>query len=254
MVGRFFNTTKIYLILYIGIIFSTLSCKSVYEPYAKRILNNKEFKHRFYVIDKKPHPRLSKTYYWFKTQNIHNSKGDYGGKLLDGPYIKYYINNQIAEKGSFKNGIKTGVWNTWYTSGQLAITERWRHGIQSGKHIQYDSLGIVISKGKYKHGKKARFWIYPKTGDTIFYKKGERFSKDKDTNDVNFLKRLFTKEEKLKGKKSNKKNTKQNQNNKKSLKKKGNENDKKVIPKVLHKIGTFFKQMYHKIIKNNKHD
>jgi len=196
MVGNYRNRTM-YKIIYITIaIICIASCKSSYEPFTKRIISNTEYKEHFYIIDEEPNTNANKRYYWFKSQKVHSSQGDYGGALLDGLYQKYYYSNQLSEKGNFNKGIKTGIWNSWYENGQLAVTEKWVSGKLSGKNTFYDSIGNVISVGKYKNGLRSGVWLYPVTGDTIFYKKGKKVIKVKDTTKTSLFTKLFTKKEK----------------------------------------------------------
>ena len=44
-----------------------------------------------------------KTYTCYKAQKIFETKVGYSGKLLDGNYATYYLNDQLKEKGVTKN-------------------------------------------------------------------------------------------------------------------------------------------------------
>ncbi|MDO6758565.1 hypothetical protein Q4566_00015 [Tamlana sp. 2_MG-2023] len=179
----------------VAILIGLVSCKSSNEPFTKIITSDTEFKEHFFISDYEPKPRRDKRYYWFKSQKVHSSQGDYGGALLDGVYQKYYYTNELAEKGDFIKGIKTGIWNSWYKNGQIVTSEKWVNGKLSGKSVFYDSIGKIICEGKYRNGLRSGKWIYPIKGVTVKYKKGEKVIKTKDTTKTRFFNRLFAKKE-----------------------------------------------------------
>lgn len=76
-----------------------------------------------------------KEYYWYtEFSNIKSTKGGCGGKLLNGNY-KFY--DEL---------------------GNLIIDRNYLLGLADGSHINWDSLGNIISKFRYK------------SGDVIYYK------------------------------------------------------------------------------------
>ncbi len=63
--------------------------------------------------------KKNETYYWFHNQKIYSTQYGYSGFLLDGTYVVFYSNGQLACKGGFKKGVKKGVWKYWSPSGEI---------------------------------------------------------------------------------------------------------------------------------------
>ncbi|WP_298487862.1 hypothetical protein [uncultured Maribacter sp.] len=178
------------------IFLNLLSCKSSLEvPTDRKIISDREFKEDFFVTDKTPKPKGKRLYHWYKSQEIYASQNNYAGELLDGPYIKHYYSNQLAEKGDFSNGIKRGHWTSWHKNGMVAQVSKWKKGRLSGKYITRDSLGSIKSSGAYKNGYKTGTWIYPIQGDTMYFVKGTKIITDTTITDSlrerPFFKRIF---------------------------------------------------------------
>lgn len=113
-----------------------------------------EFKCDFYV-DLNSTTRLHKDtvqYFWFKSQAIHVTQGGSDGKLLNGPFSKFYHSGQLAEKGVFKLGLKQGEWRSWYESGKLKSVYFYRSGMAKGRYFLYNDNGELIESGKIKNG------------------------------------------------------------------------------------------------------
>ncbi len=164
----------------------------------RKVINDKGGREIVYVTDKTPEPKGKRMYHWYKSRKVHTSQNNYAGELLDGEYLKYYPDSQLAEKGVFKNGLKVSVWNTWHQNGRLATRSLWKSGRISGRFVKRDSLGNTLETGTYKKGFKNGKWIYPMEGDTLYFKKGDLVPTDSITNDSlpkkpSFLKRLFKK-------------------------------------------------------------
>jgi antitoxin component YwqK of YwqJK toxin-antitoxin module len=121
----------------------------------------------------------SKTYYWYKAQQVIRTQGGNAGQLLDGQFESFYSNKQLCEKGRFRKGLKTGEWNYWSAQGKLQRTENWRSGLQRKKQLYYDTDGLLykrvtISGKKYKSatidslveisGKNKRITVYDSLG------------------------------------------------------------------------------------------
>jgi len=130
-------------------------------------INKVHSKVTFEVMDAdgKTNIRKKSMYYWLKSQAIHQSVGDYEGRLLDGEYVLYYANNNLQEKGQFDKGLKQGEWKSWHNNGQLKVVDRWKHGRKNGLCTVYDSLGIVTVQYHYKKGMLH--------GTTTEYQKGQ---------------------------------------------------------------------------------
>ena len=186
-----------------------LACgKSSYEFSQYRRIQSKTYKEECSLTAAKIVPKINKTYYWFKANAIHHSKGDFGGELLNGSYKRYYITNELEIKGEFVNGLKKGLWKAWYKNGQLRKIEHWKNGLLVGSYQEFDATGKLTLKGKYNNGVKNGKWIDFVKKDTIHYNKGviklsknkskkiksdKIKEKDNKTTKTSFLKRLFKK-------------------------------------------------------------
>ncbi|GGX27311.1 toxin-antitoxin system YwqK family antitoxin [Aquimarina muelleri] len=243
----------IYLIIFL---YCLSGCNSPQVTFNKRIISNSEYKEQFFVSEKKAKVRSDVFYYWLKSQKIQFTKSGYSGNLLHGKYTKHYQSNQLAEKGGFNNGIKKGIWNSWYKNGQLATTENWKNGKLSGKNIFYDSIGNIVSIGAYKNDKRSGRWLYPQNGDTIYYKRGEKYmKKEKDTTRNSFFSRFFKKKDSISSttKKTKKTNFFQKLFTKKSSQKKNKktyENQKPENQQKTTKKPNFFQRLFAKKNKN----
>lgn len=188
------------------IAFTFLTCSfSFIGPELLKKISDKEFRYEFYTSTKEIKTTKNRNYYWFKGGAIHVSEYGISGEILNGIYIKYYLDNQLAERGNFSFGVKNGEWKSWHKNGQIQTLSQWSKGLQRGKFLEYNNDGKLILSGKFKHGKKEGAWIYHTTNDTIHYKKGEIFVKPKK----------LTKEEKQKQKELKKKEKAQKKINKK---------------------------------------
>jgi hypothetical protein len=165
----------------------------------RKVINTKGCKEIVYVTDKTPKARGKRFYYWYKSQEVHHSQNNYSGELLNGPYVKYYPNNQLIVKGDFKKGLKSGIWTSWHVNGLVSEVAKWKKGRKTGKYVKRDSTGTIVNYGSYKKGLKSGKWISPVTNDTLFYKKGKLIVVDSMAQDSlsrpSFFKRLFKKEE-----------------------------------------------------------
>ncbi|MGH1387347.1 toxin-antitoxin system YwqK family antitoxin [Kordia sp.] len=178
----------------------------------KRIINTHDFDYEFYISSEKiKKPKVEKTYFWYKSGEIHQSTGDIGGAVLVNAYIKYYKSKQLAEKGVFDKGLKDGVWKNWHKNGSLSKIEKWKKGFRHGDFIIYTENGKKKVEGKYRNHKKHGAWIDYVSQDTLVYKKGILVpKKQKDTiKREPFLKRIFKKKKK-KAKKEDPKKKKSN--------------------------------------------
>ncbi len=102
-------------------------------------------------IPKSLHPQ--KKYYWYASNQIQTTQGGYSGKLLNGNYSAFYLNNNLKEKGVFKGGLKEGEWNNWSEGGVLIETNHYKNGILNGQFFTYDQTGKLFREGNYRDGK-----------------------------------------------------------------------------------------------------
>lgn len=118
-----------------GSIVFVISCNTVASFQAKGNtrkveLNSEQGSTTFYVVKKDRSPlRSNKNYYWYKTQNIYSTQGDYSGELLHDWYVSYHPNGQLKEKGKFRLGLKVGDWKTFDQNGNLLKEIKWKCGI-----------------------------------------------------------------------------------------------------------------------------
>lgn len=194
--------------------FATLlffACKPNAELLHKKKVQTTTYKEDCVVVLKNVKPSLNRTYFWYKSNEIHQSKGGYSGNLLHGKYVKYYITNNLAEKGSFSYGLKKGEWKSWYKNGSLKVIHNWKKGELSGEYFSHNDSGKLLVEGRYSKGKKVGKWIDYVKKDTTHYKKGVVFLKKiKDTSGVekeSFFTRIFKKKNKESTKKGEVKKT-----------------------------------------------
>lgn len=94
-----------------------------------------------------------KVYAWYGKGMIHNTQGDYAGKLLHGEYLAYDgLSRQLKEKGKYAYGLKKGKWLLWQPNGFLWEAQHWHMGLKNGHTLVYDSLGKVKQKLRYRKG------------------------------------------------------------------------------------------------------
>ena len=101
-----FKTLLIKCLIGVGLLFC--ACGSTGKIIHAKKVQNTLYKEDFDIIVKTIKPNENYTYYWYKSNKVHNSKSDFGGNLLHGEYVKYFITNELAEKGLFKYGLKNG--------------------------------------------------------------------------------------------------------------------------------------------------
>lgn len=143
----------------------------------KKIITDTSYRYEFYTTQEKPKPLGNRMYFWFKGGAIHSSESGIAGELLDGAFVKYYLDNQLAETGRFYRGLRIGTWKSWHPNGKLSTEQSWSNGRMNGKFYSYSSSGTLMEKGSYSAGKKDGVWINGLSKDTVEYKKGEVFKR-----------------------------------------------------------------------------
>jgi antitoxin component YwqK of YwqJK toxin-antitoxin module len=139
------------------------------DPYSIKRISDQNYRYEFYTTSKTIKPKPDKTYFWFKGGQIHNAQYGMTGELLDGKFLKVFLNNQLAEQGEFKKGLKKGIWKTWYSNGIIETTENWSNGLKSGLFEKFDDKGNLITRGRYTNGMKYGKWIDFLKKDTLVY-------------------------------------------------------------------------------------
>ena len=79
-------------------------------------------------VSSEPRIKTACFYYWYSGNAIHSSQGGYSGRLLNGRYNEYYLNNNLKEQGNFNKGLKDGLWKSWNESGALSQVSNWKNG------------------------------------------------------------------------------------------------------------------------------
>jgi hypothetical protein len=88
-----------------------------------------------------------------------NSKG------LNGEYIVFHLNGQVAVKGCFKNGKRSGEWKSWYNNGQIFYQRYFISGHENGISTYWYKNGKINIQGNYEKGWKTKNWkIFDSTG------------------------------------------------------------------------------------------
>ncbi|NMH85954.1 toxin-antitoxin system YwqK family antitoxin [Flavivirga algicola] len=178
----------------IGLIICSVMCFAFSSDVQRKVIRYNGFDIECYVSLKKTnHFNKNKTYYWYKSGEIHQSLSTSGGLVLHKKYLKYYKGNQLVEQGTFSFGLKIGDWKTWYKNGKLKTNEAWVNGHRNGHFKAYDSLGNLIEKGNYKNNLKDGYWIDLVKKDTIYHKNDFEFKE----RPKNLVERLLRKRDSL---------------------------------------------------------
>lgn len=142
--------------------------------------NNHKLVFHIKEIHKKPSPE--KTYFWYQSREIHETQGNYSGKLLHGDYTNHYPTNNLAHKGQFRNGLKTGIWTAWYENGTRKNESGWKKGEETGAYSLFDEKGNTTETGNLQAGKrngKITLWVsQDSTFSTSYYQDGKEISKE----------------------------------------------------------------------------
>ncbi|WP_179008677.1 toxin-antitoxin system YwqK family antitoxin [Winogradskyella forsetii] len=224
-------------IKYLIIIALFFSCGANKSTIHQKKIQSTTFKEDFSVTTEEFNPSSNITYYWYKSNEILQSKGEYSGELLHGTYTRYYITNQLEEKGEFNYGLKTKQWRSWFANGQLQSIRNYSNGKLNGVYQLYDDTGLLIISGKYKSNKKTGRWINHVTKDTLHYRRDIIKIEDSlKTNKPSFFKRIFKKKDK---------------DNKDKIKPKKSKPQNKVNKNSKPKKDSFFKRLFSKKDKKN---
>ncbi|MDO5981456.1 toxin-antitoxin system YwqK family antitoxin [Flavivirga spongiicola] len=178
----------------IGIIICSTLCFAFSADVQRKVIRDNGFDIECYVaLEKQTNFNKNKTYYWFKSGQIHQSMSTSGGLVLHKEYSKYYKSKQLAEQGTFSFGLKIGDWKTWHTNGKLKTHGAWVNGYKNGRFKAYDSLGNLMVKGDYKNNLKAGYWIDFTKKDTTYHKNNFEFKE----RPKNLVERILRKRDSL---------------------------------------------------------
>lgn len=115
-------------------------------------------------------------YSWFSAGKVITTQGGYSGRLLNGPYMKYYSNKNLKEQGMYYKGIRDGRWTMWNANGSLNSITEWKKGLRHGNFFIFDSTGLLLRKGKYRKDKlygSVYDMSVPDTITSVYYKRGK---------------------------------------------------------------------------------
>ncbi len=118
------------ILLAVGLILISSCNRFIPQKYPdKASIKIKDYFYEFNFTDKKPKPKDNSVYFYFANQNLKQTLGSYTGKLLDGPFKKFYFDtNNLAESGEFSVGIKEGKWMFYDENGYFLKQEIWKNG------------------------------------------------------------------------------------------------------------------------------
>lgn len=107
------------------------------------------------------------TYSWYAFNKIMETKGSYDGKLLNGIYKSFYLNNNLKEQGNYKKGLKSGKWTCWFENGKTKEISYWKNSMKNGGSTMFDETGVELKRSNFKNDKLNGHVIEFKA-DTIF--------------------------------------------------------------------------------------
>jgi hypothetical protein len=127
----------------------------------------------FSVLNSKKSIKISsqKFYFWYSSNQIKSTQGGYSGKLLDGVYTCFYLNNNLKEKGIFKLGLRDKSWNSWHENGKLSEVSIWNNGFKNGKSFIYNDKGELVKILNYKNSLLNKNQLYYQDGKIVEQKK-----------------------------------------------------------------------------------
>lgn len=124
-----------------------------------------------------------KTYMWYSSQKLIETRGGYDGKLIHGIYRSFYLNNQLKEQGRMQYGLRDKEWKYWYPDGKLKEVIHWKNGRKNGSYLLYNDYGQLMAKSRFKKDKlHGKFYTYGNSGAVIErkkYRNGEEVVKRK---------------------------------------------------------------------------
>jgi antitoxin component YwqK of YwqJK toxin-antitoxin module len=118
-----------------------------------------------------------RTYLWYGSQKIMETKGGFDGKLIHGKFNVFYLDNQLKEQGIIKYGLRHEEWKYWYPDGKLKEIITWKNGVKNGHYELYNDNGQIMAKGHFKNDKlHGKFYAYGPGGkvtESKVYKNGD---------------------------------------------------------------------------------
>jgi MORN repeat variant len=132
-------------------------------------------------------------YFWYRSREIHNTRGGYEGRLLHGEFTSFYSNNELKEFGEFKNGLKSGIWKEWYTNGELKNITPWINGAINGRLKEYGLNGKLTSVSQFRNNTLNGRQVIYTDSSTVKIKKfrnGKEIIKDAKEKKIEKIKKI----------------------------------------------------------------
>src|SRR5262249_9695084 len=63
----------------------------------------------------------------------------FAGGRLEGPFVRYHANCQVAERGAFLAGERNGAWTQWTEAGIKTGEGTYAHNLREGTWTYYDA-------------------------------------------------------------------------------------------------------------------
>ena len=91
-------------------------------------------------IATKPKPNIK--YFWYNQDNnsFESTVGEWGGPLVNGKYLKYYSNGNLAEIGVFVNGVRNGEFKVWLQNGEFDRSTIFLNDEKKSISIRYNRI------------------------------------------------------------------------------------------------------------------
>ena len=99
---------------------------------------------------KNSEPHGTATY--FTSLGVPNYVVEYKEGVLDGEFIEYYPNQQIAEKAQFEEDSRTGLAYEYFMNGNKKAETNYKEGQGNGKYTTWYPNGTIKEDGEYKNG------------------------------------------------------------------------------------------------------
>ncbi len=97
------------------------------------------------------------------------SEENYSKNMKNGPSLKFYPDNTIAEKLNFVNNIKNGEWVQYYKNGNTWLKSFYLNGRLNGKFEAWFENGKLEFSGQYKNDSRDGTWIIYKDDGSLRY-------------------------------------------------------------------------------------
>lgn len=94
---------------------------------------------------------------------------EYSGNMKNGPSVKYFPGEIIAEKVNYLNDSKQGEWIQYYPNGVVGLKSNYVNGRLNGKFEVWFDNGKIEVSGYYKNDKREDHWIIYREDGTKKY-------------------------------------------------------------------------------------